>query len=66
MPEGTRYGFLFHVFLRTWCSNNLSQVNPSYYSLGGHAESLDVDYDPSATNYGDLLKIFWKNHDPTK
>lgn len=26
---------------------------------------MDVDYDPQATNYSALLKMFWDNHDPT-
>ncbi|XP_042882036.1 peptide methionine sulfoxide reductase-like [Penaeus japonicus] len=42
-----------------------SKVNPSYHSLGDHTETVDVDYDPSQTNYSNLLKVFWKNHNPT-
>ena len=41
-----------------------TKVNPSYYSLGDHTETVDVDYDPSVTNYAELLKLFWNNHDP--
>ena len=41
-----------------------SKVNPSYYSLGDHTETVDVDYDPNVTSYSDLLNIFWNNHDP--
>lgn len=32
---------------------------------GDHTETVDVDYDPQETDFSALLKIFWKNHDPT-
>jgi peptide-methionine (S)-S-oxide reductase len=31
----------------------------------GHAEVVQVTYDPSNIAYQDLLKVFWENHDPT-
>ncbi len=31
----------------------------------GHAEAVQVTYDPSEISYEDLLTIFWKNHNPT-
>lgn len=31
----------------------------------GHAEVVQVTYDPSKVKYDDLLKIFWENHNPT-
>jgi peptide-methionine (S)-S-oxide reductase len=31
----------------------------------GHAEVVQVIYDPSKTSYSDLLRVFWQNHDPT-
>jgi peptide-methionine (S)-S-oxide reductase len=31
----------------------------------GHAEVVQVDYDPSAVPYKKLLEVFWQNHNPT-
>src|SRR5690349_3023439 len=31
----------------------------------GHAEAVEVTYDPSRVRYEDLLNVFWTNHDPT-
>jgi peptide-methionine (S)-S-oxide reductase len=44
--------------------------NPTYEEvcsgLTGHNEVVRVVYDPKATRYEDLLRIFWENHDPTQ
>ncbi len=31
----------------------------------GHAETVQVTYDPSQVSYGELLDVFWEVHDPT-
>jgi peptide-methionine (S)-S-oxide reductase len=44
-------------------------VNPSYPEVctgrTGHAETVQVEYDPSKTTYAHLLDVFWNLHDPT-
>jgi len=31
----------------------------------GHAEVVEVDYDPERVSYDQLLDVFWSNHNPT-
>jgi peptide-methionine (S)-S-oxide reductase len=31
----------------------------------GHAETVEVEHDPSVISYDDLLATFWSNHNPT-
>ena len=31
----------------------------------GHAEVVQVEFDPSKVTYDDMLNVFWSNHDPT-
>lgn len=44
-------------------------VNPSYEAVStgqtGHAEVVQVEYDPAAITYEKLLEIFFRTHDPT-
>jgi peptide-methionine (S)-S-oxide reductase len=43
--------------------------HPTYHDvctdLTGHAEVVEVTYDPKVISYNDLLEIFWANHNPT-
>jgi peptide-methionine (S)-S-oxide reductase len=43
--------------------------NPSYRDVcsdtTGHAEVVEVDYDPAQVSYDQLLDLFWNSHDPT-
>ncbi len=39
--------------------------NPTYYSLGGHSETIQIDYDPSKITYEQLLEVFWDSHTPS-
>ncbi len=32
----------------------------------GHAEVVEVEYDPAKVSYDDLLEVFWSNHNPTQ
>jgi methionine-S-sulfoxide reductase len=39
--------------------------NPTYHFLGDHAETIQVDYDPTQISYEELLEVFWTSHSPT-
>lgn len=45
-------------------------ANPSYEQVctgrTGHAEVVQVEYDPERISYEDLLDIFWHSHDPNQ
>ena len=43
--------------------------NPSYKAVltgySGHAEVVQINYDPDVISYTELLEVFWKTHNPT-
>jgi peptide-methionine (S)-S-oxide reductase len=43
--------------------------NPTYEEVctdkTGHAEAVQVEYDPDEISFEELLDVFWKNHNPT-
>ena len=47
-----------------------TMLNPTYTQVGtqktGHAESIQLMFDPSVISYREILEIFWSLHDPTQ
>jgi peptide-methionine (S)-S-oxide reductase len=47
-----------------------SPARPTYHQVcsgrTGHAEVVQVDYDPEKVSYQELLEVFWAEHDPTQ
>lgn len=43
-----------------------AKANPTYYDLGDHTETLQIDFDPARITFEELLEIFWDSHNPTR
>jgi peptide-methionine (S)-S-oxide reductase len=47
-----------------------SVINPTYDEVSsgttGHAEAVQVTYDPKIVSYAELLEVFWRSHDSTQ
>jgi peptide-methionine (S)-S-oxide reductase len=46
-----------------------TKVDPTYHEVSaggtGHAEAVEITYDPKKVSYEELLEVFWHNVDPT-
>lgn len=44
-------------------------LNPTYEEVctdrTGHAEAVEIDYNPDEVSFDELLNVFWSNHNPT-
>ena len=44
-------------------------INPTYEDIctgkTGHAEIIEIEFDPTLTSYKEILELFWDAHDPT-
>ena len=39
--------------------------DPTYRRLGGHTETIQIEFDPTRIRYEELLAIFWQSHNPS-
>ncbi|MFD8237185.1 peptide-methionine (S)-S-oxide reductase MsrA [Streptomyces sp. NPDC059696] len=50
---------------RVGYSGDNDKPNPTYRDHGRHAESIEIVFDPTATDYRAILEYFFQIHDPT-
>lgn len=43
-----------------------STPSPTYRSIGDHAETIQIDFDPTRITYQQLLELFWTTHNPCR
>ncbi len=43
-----------------------SKSDPTYYDLGDHSETVQLDFDPGVITYEELLRVFFAAHDATQ
>ncbi|MBI2151419.1 peptide-methionine (S)-S-oxide reductase MsrA [Candidatus Woesearchaeota archaeon] len=52
-----------------YCGGKTEYLNPSYEQVcsgkTGHAESIEIEFNPKIISYEKLLNLFWEIHDPT-
>ena len=56
-----------HSAVSGYCGGHVK--NPTYHAVcsgtTGHAEVIQVTFDPKVISYAELLEVFWQTHDPT-
>ena len=40
--------------------------DPTYHSIGDHAEAIDIDFDPAVLTYEELVAVFFRSHNPCR
>ncbi len=38
--------------------------HPTYHEMGGHSETLEIDFDPNLITFEEILDVFWDHHNP--
>lgn len=62
----SRFGSLAGVIRTRVGYTGGTRKNPTYRSMKGHTETVEMEYDPDRIDYKALLDQFWKGHDPTR
>ncbi len=58
---------LLLLFVSCTAIESVEIVDSKYQNMGntGHAEVVEIEYDPNIITYSELLEVFWRNIDPT-